>query len=111
MHKQVIKRIKEVITSSKYLTLSCDDVTMIDNQSWISIHSNNVQDWCRIPIFIYLEHVTEGGGADNLTKVFMGVFKKHGGFSNVDFVAKMISFGVDGVNVFQGVRNGVICQM
>jgi hypothetical protein len=82
---------------------------MIDNQLWISIHSNNVQDWCHIPIFIYLEHVTKGGGADNLTKVFMGAFKKHGCFFNVDFVAKLISFGVDGVNVFQGVCNGVIC--
>jgi len=32
-------------------------------------------------------------------------------FFNVDFVAKLISFGVDGVNVFQGVHSGVICQM
>jgi hypothetical protein len=111
MHKQVIKRIKEVITSSNYLTLSCDEVTMVDNQSWKPIHSNNVQDWCRIPIFIYLEHVIERGGAYNLTKVFMGAFKEHGGFFYVDFVAKLISFGVDGVNVFQGVHNGVICQM
>jgi hypothetical protein len=111
MHKQVIKKIKEVITISKYLILSCDEVTMIDNQLWISIHFNNVQDWCRIPIFIYLEHVTEGRGANNLTKVFMGAFKEHDGFFNVDFVAKLISFGVDGVNVVQGVCNGVICQM
>jgi len=62
MHKQVIKKIKEVITSSNYLTLSCDEVTMVDNQSWKPIHSNNVQDWCHIPIFIYLEHVIERGG-------------------------------------------------
>jgi hypothetical protein len=39
MHKQVIKRVKEIIASSKYLALSCDEVTTIDNQSWISIHS------------------------------------------------------------------------
>jgi hypothetical protein len=41
----------------------------------------------------------------------MGAFKEHGGFSNVGFVAKLISFGVDGVNGVQGVCNGVICQM
>jgi hypothetical protein len=54
-HKQVIKKVKEDITSSKYLALSCDEVTMIDNQSWISIHSYIVQDWCRILVFIFLE--------------------------------------------------------
>jgi hypothetical protein len=44
MHKQVIKRIKEVIVSSTYLALSCDEVTTIDNQSWIFIHSYVIQD-------------------------------------------------------------------
>jgi hypothetical protein len=44
MHKQVIKRVKEVITSSKYLALSCDEVTTINNQSWISIDSYVIQD-------------------------------------------------------------------
>ncbi len=44
MHKQVIKRVKEAIASSKYLALSFDEVTIIDNQSWISIHSYVVQD-------------------------------------------------------------------
>jgi hypothetical protein len=92
MHEQVIKRTKEVITSSKYLTLSCDEVTMIDNQLWISIHSIHVQDWCCIPILNYLEHVTEKGGVDNLTKVFMGAFKKHRGFSDVDVIAKLNAF-------------------
>jgi len=35
-----LKRVKEIITSSKYLTLSCDEVTTIDNQSWIFMHFN-----------------------------------------------------------------------
>jgi hypothetical protein len=55
MHKQVPKKNLKVIASSKYLALSCDEVTMIENQSWISIHSYVVQDWCYIPILIILE--------------------------------------------------------
>jgi hypothetical protein len=40
MHKQVIKRVKEVIVNPKYLALSCDEVTIIENQSSIiSVHS------------------------------------------------------------------------
>ncbi len=37
----------------------------------------------------------EGGGVNNLTKVIMGVLKEHGDLSDVDVVAKLISFGVD----------------
>jgi hypothetical protein len=31
MHKQIIKRVKEVIARSKYTALSWDEVAMIDN--------------------------------------------------------------------------------
>jgi hypothetical protein len=48
MHKQIIKRVKEVIASSKYLALFCDEVTTIDNQLWIFVHSYVVQAWCCI---------------------------------------------------------------
>jgi len=111
MHKKIIKRVKEVIASSKYLALSCDEVTMIDNQSWISIHFYVVGDWCHIRILIYLQQVIEGRGVDNLIKVIMGDLKEHGVIYNVNIATKLISFGVNGLNVFQGVHNDVICQM
>jgi hypothetical protein len=31
LHKQVIKKMREVVASSNYLALSCDEVIMIDN--------------------------------------------------------------------------------
>ncbi len=62
MHKQVIKRVKEIMASSKYLALFCDEVITIDNQSWISIHSYVVEDCCCIPILFFLKRVIEGGG-------------------------------------------------
>jgi len=74
----MIKNMKEVVASSRYLSLFCDEVTTIDNQSWISIHSYVVQDWCRLPILIYIEQVTEGGGSNNLTKIIVGALKEEG---------------------------------
>ncbi len=63
MHKQVIKRVKIIITSFKYFALSCDEVKTINNQSWIFIHKFYVvQDWCHIPIPISLKQVTEKSG-------------------------------------------------
>lgn len=80
---------------------------MIDNQSWISIHYYVVQDQCHLPILIFLEQVIEGGGSDNLTKVIMGVLKKEGGVFDANVARKLMSFGANGVDDFQGVRNGV----
>jgi hypothetical protein len=37
--------------------------------------------------------------------------KKHVGVSDIDVVVKLFSFGVDGANVFQEVRNGVTRQI
>jgi hypothetical protein len=48
---------------------------------------------------IFLKQVTKGGGFDNLTKMLMDALKKHVGVFNID-VAKLLSFGIDGVNVF-----------
>jgi hypothetical protein len=49
---------------------------------------------------ISLEQVIKGGGFDNLIKMIMDVLKKHVCVSNINVVAKLLSFGVDGVNVF-----------
>jgi hypothetical protein len=39
----------------------------------------------------------------------MDALNKHASVSNTYVVAKLLSFGVDNVNVFQGVKNGVTC--
>jgi hypothetical protein len=41
----------------------------------------------------------------------MGALKEHGALFNANIVAKLISFGVDGVVVFKGVHTGVTRRM
>lgn len=41
----------------------------------------------------------------------MTFLKKDGGVFCVDVATKLMSFGVDSVNVFQGMHNGVTCQV
>jgi len=66
-----------------------------------------VQNWVRIPIFISLDKVFEGLSSDNLTKVIMEALIIGRGFPRDQIAQKLICFGVDGVNVFQGTKNGV----
>jgi len=37
MHVEVVNRVKEVIAISKYLALILDEITTIDNSSWINV--------------------------------------------------------------------------
>lgn len=63
-------------TSSKlclHLMFLCDEVTLIDFQSWISVHSHVLVDWKCIPILLTLERVVEGGTLDNLASMFANV--------------------------------------
>jgi hypothetical protein len=84
---------------------------MIDNQLWITINCYVAQNWCCLFLLISLEHVIERRGFDNLIKVIVDALKKHVGVFDANVVARLLSFGVDCVNVFQGVRNGVTHQL
>jgi len=53
----------------------------------------------------------DGSKLDDLTNVFMHSFMNHRGISKCDIANRLVSFGANGVNVFQVVRNGVILQL
>jgi hypothetical protein len=38
-------RTKKVVSATLYFSITCDEVTILDNQYWISIHIYTIQDW------------------------------------------------------------------
>jgi hypothetical protein len=62
-----------------FVTLTCDEITTLDNQSWIFFHGYCVQDWCHIPILLLVEHNGKGSNAQNLTNVILTTFVNFGG--------------------------------
>jgi hypothetical protein len=67
MHKIVIESIKVVVQKAKYLAISYDEVTTINNQSWCKVHTYVVDRFKWIPLLLNLEKVIGGGNANNLT--------------------------------------------
>jgi hypothetical protein len=57
-----------------------------------------------------LEQVIKGGNTNNLTKVIIEALENHASVSNADVVTKLISFEINGVNVFQGVCHSGVTQ-
>ncbi len=73
MHGIIFKATKPTMGTSQYLSLICDEISTIDNQSWLSIHVYVVQNWLKILIILSLEGVVVGSNAYNLTQVIMQV--------------------------------------
>jgi hypothetical protein len=71
MHGIILETKKFPIGIAQYLSLTCDEVSTINIQSWLLIHVYVVQNWLKIPIFLSLEHVVVGSSVDNLTLILM----------------------------------------
>jgi hypothetical protein len=64
-------RMRACVRGGQFISISCDEVTTYNNQSWISIHAYVLSDWERVPQVISLERVVDGLDANNLTKVIV----------------------------------------
>ncbi len=55
-----------------------------------------------------LQRVVDGTTFDNLTSFIMKSLMEFGGLSETNLANKLVSFGVDKIIIFQGVKNGFI---
>jgi hypothetical protein len=55
MHNVILKHYTLLVQQARFILINCDEVTTLDNQSWISIHVYIVENWCRVPILLNLE--------------------------------------------------------
>ena len=53
------------------ISFSADEVTAIDNTSWVCVHVYAMDSWERVAHLLHLSCVSDGGTADNLTEVIM----------------------------------------
>ena len=95
---------KEVVSTVSYFSITCNKVTILDNQSWISIHVYTFQECEKISMLLCLQRVTEGGGADNITKIILDVLTNEGGLTPYHNKYRFMAFGA---SMLQGKRNGV----
>ncbi len=111
MYAQVISLIMVVVPIGNHVALTCDEVSMVDNGNWISIHAYLMQYWVKIPMLISLQKVVDGIGVVNLIVVIMEALQKAKGLSSKFVVQKPLCFGDDGVSIFQGTKTWVIKQI
>ena len=54
IYKQVIEETRRLISLAHYLVVTIDDVTAIDNSTYLFVHAYIVQDWLRVPLLVSL---------------------------------------------------------
>jgi hypothetical protein len=54
MYVHVTKVIVATISIANYVALTCDEVNIMDNGSWISIHTYVMQNWVKVPMLLSL---------------------------------------------------------
>jgi hypothetical protein len=111
MHQEVLKVIRTIVGATHYVVFSYDEVFTVDNQCWLFMHCYVMQNWVKIPILISLDRVIKGSRGDNLTKVIMEALMICGGVPKNQIAQKLICFGANGVDVFQGIKSGVTKQI
>ncbi len=111
MYNVILWATKVIMQKSLFISMSCDEVTTIDNQSWLFVHVYVTNEWKRVSILLNLQRVVDGAIFNNLTSVIMKSLMEFGGLSETNLANKLVSFGVERVIVFQGVKNGVKAQI
>jgi hypothetical protein len=106
LHDSVMQRTREVISIAKFVSVSCDEVTSQSRESWASFTVYIVVDWERRPVPLVVTRLYDGASFATMLKTLLEILEQYGGLSSLDIAAKLVSFGADGVSVFQGVRTG-----
>jgi hypothetical protein len=107
----VADRTKADLQNARFISLSCDEVTAVDNQSWLSVTAYTSMLGERVCHLLQVSRVVDGNGADNITNMLLTTLMHHGGLSPDQVGEKLIYFGVDGASIFQGSRNGMAVQL
>ncbi len=66
-----------------------------------------VEGWQIFFLLLLLQQVVDGAILDNLKHILVDVMILYGDLTQKNITSKLITFGVNGVSVFQGVRIGV----
>jgi hypothetical protein len=111
LHDVVLQRTKEVISSTKFISFSCDEVTSQSRESWASFTAYIVVIWERRPIPLLVTRLYDGASSAILLATLLDTLEQYGGLPCPDIASKLVSFGANGVSVFQGVRTGVTVQL
>ncbi len=68
---------KKVVNKYFFLTLSIDEVTIVDNESWISVHGYVFENWWNTLVLLHLERVIDSATIKIICNVMLNFLLVH----------------------------------
>jgi hypothetical protein len=103
--------IKKILAEARFYTISADEVTTVDHESWLSMHIYIAIGFSRVPILLSLSRLTKGKTASVVKECILTSLSWHGGLEDNVVAERLVFFGTDEVSVFQGCRSSVTQQL
>ncbi|KAH9291551.1 hypothetical protein KI387_043264, partial [Taxus chinensis] len=97
--------LKLCVQQAKYISLSLDEVTAVDNTSWICIHVYTFANDIRTPHLLEIHKMTENYNSENIYKLVVSNLKDITGMDDYAIATKLVCVGTDGAAIMQGYRN------
>jgi hypothetical protein len=111
MHHIITESTKVAIQKAKYIIVSCDEVTNINNQSWCNVHAHIVDGFKGVPLLLNLEMLLGGGTIDNLIVLILMSLMEYGGLTIEHVISKLTCFASDKVAFFTSIQTNVVTQL
>ena len=102
--------LKQEISNARFLALSLDEVTAIDNTSWICMRIYMVNDHIRHSYLLGIKNMRETSTAENIYELVLNTLKESG-MDHLMIAKKLVCVVADGASVMQGQRNGLCVRL
>ena len=98
---------KESIKDSNFIALSLDEVTTIDNTSWVCMHVYTINDICHQPFLLSVAKLNCNAIVENLYELLKTTLIESGGLDSMEIAKKLVCVGADGASIMQGHKGGL----
>jgi hypothetical protein len=102
---------KEKIASARFLSFSLDEVTTIDNTSWICMSIYMVNEHIRHSYLLVVHKMKENSTTKNIYELVNNILKEIGGMDHLMITKRLLCVGADGALVMKGQRNGLCIRL
>ena len=79
-----------------------DEVTKIDNTSWVCMHFYTINDHCCQPFLLSIAKLNCSAIAEKIFDLLKSTLIECGGLDNMEIAKKLVCVGADGASVMQG---------
>ena len=105
------QNVQERVKESKFISLSLDEVTAVDNTAWVCMHVYTVKDHVRQANLLCVRKMRANSTAENLYLEVKKALNEIAGMDDLTIAKKLVCVGADGAAVMQGQRTGLCARL